>query len=678
MDLLMDPERIRFACDPYDNPMWKAASQLSRGVDGLLLSDAFADADAVDEWANKLTRLLRGGLTPEQVALRLTMVPKRERWKASTLQSKQTRTIAVRSILGRCVSNHLAGVLQMTGEAVLPPSALAYRPGNRDVIQEALLDVASAVGLAGYRFWAKLDVKDCFNALPRPAVARAMRRLGYPQAFIRLVMMSVGAPRYRRVRGHLLLQDSSLGCPAGLPESSVLVNLLFASLDRQVEQRFPGVVYRRYCDDFILLGRSRTEVERAVVHLRRWMDSVPLQLKGVSPRQSSRTLVQDVREHPLVFLGASIDHEGRIRIPSEVLDGQFSKIRYLLDEAARHSELVCARSRYDETGRRTAGVATFDLEDVCASVNGFHRYWSELDQGEAKIFLGRATVEFPINPTAGTGPFRKLWAATLGRPENLIGGGHVADQANTAEPLEAWFRAEVLPILRGALQGDKCTGAGPDGMEDLELAGTSDWDDGKPHAATHHPGRQTNEEYRTSWSTPAKGSPGDPKPVDVDEPVGSDANSACGLSAGSRGAATSRNASEHTAPGAALPPGAPRGSDLRLLLLHYEYDPITEATCIRSHERSAQRGHLGTWAMTFEGLPAELAVLEYLLVRLQQIGNERAVVAMHRSWLAKLLLQRGREPRSVALFQRLRQLHRVGQRAAVVAPVNLGAQSPTC
>lgn len=673
MALVMDPERMLFACDPYRNAMWKKASQLSTGVDSLLVSDAFHGGPSVDEWAARLERVLRVGVDPEELALKVQLVPKREPWEVVDLPAMERRSIVVRGVFGRCFSNHLASVLQETSEALLPPSAIAYRLHNRDVVNEAILDVAAAIGLQGYRYWAKLDVKDCFNSLSRPVVARALTDFGYPSEFVKLVMSSVGAPRYRRVQGRLVKQKSDRGCPAGLPESSIIVNVLFAPFDREMERLFPGVLYRRYSDDFLFLGKTAAEVEAAVARLLRWIRSAGLSLKAVSPNQSARSLVNDVHQRSLVFLGAEIDRLGRIRAPSDVVEGQFAKVRYLLDRAARHAELVCGRSRYAGAGRRAAGIPTHDLGDIRAANAGFHRYWFELDQGEATIFLARARQEFSMDPLSGAGPFQKLWVAALGDTVNLIGGGIGANQDVTADPLEGWFRAEALPLIRDVLSGTQLGfpgGLAGDGG-DFDFLGTSDPVDEELSDQAPHPwGRLTNEESIPSWSTPGQGDPyGAPwTGSDVNELVGL-ANEACGFSAVPRGSVKNRESSGNTAPGSASPPGEPRVSDLRLLLLEHEYDPVNETTRVQTNEFSVLGGLLGSWAMTFEGMPPETAVLEHLIIRLRQTFGQRVVVAMRGAWLPKLLLQQGREPRSVGLFQRLRRLHGLGSRVAIVGPV---------
>jgi hypothetical protein len=105
------------------------------------------------------------------------------------------------------------------------------------------------------------------------------------------------------------------------------------------------------------------------------------------------------------------------------------------------------------------------------------------------------------------------------------------------------------------------------------------------------------------------------------------------------------------------------------MLLAHEYDPVNETTRVQTDEFSELGVPLGAWAMTFEGMPPETAVLEHLIARLRQTYGQRVVVAMRGAWLPKLLLQEGREPRSVGLFQRLRRLHGLGPRVAIVGPV---------
>jgi hypothetical protein len=110
------------------------------------------------------------------------------------------------------------------------------------------------------------------------------------------------------------------------------------------------------------------------------------------------------------------------------------------------------------------------------------------------------------------------------------------------------------------------------------------------------------------------------------------------------------------------------------MLLAHEYDPVGKRTRVWMDDFSDLGQPLGTWSMTFEDMPPEIAVLEHLLARLRHTAGQRVVVAMRSAWLAKLLTQHGREPRSLSIFKRLQELHQLGQRVAIVGPV----RAPDC
>lgn len=671
--LLLNADRIRFACDPYRNQAWKQASQMTTGVDGTTPSVAFANGrPAIDEWAAKLTNLLLHSVDPQVLALKVQNIPKKDPWEEE-LQAAR-RGIVVRSIIGRCLSNHLAAILQETAEPVLPASAIAYRPRRADVVHAAILKVATAIGIAGYRFWSKLDIKDCFNQLPRKAVARVMKSLGYPERFIELVMLSTGAPRYRRVQGAWVEQNSNEGCPAGLPESSTLVNLLFLAFDQWVQSHCAHLVYFRYCDDFLFLGRTQLEVERAVGELLRFTKRHGLRLKGVSPNQSPASLTHDIRAKRLTFLGAEIGSNGNVHIPSEVLEAQLAKIRYRMDRAAQKGHLVVGRSRYATSGRRPRGVPTQDRDDVLASVVEFYRYWFELNRGEAKVFLGRAQQEFNVNPRSGAVPHRKVWVAALGHSDSLVGGGKQAEQDDTSDPLERWVRFQVIPLIREVQQGIP-SGTPYELLGELanqDLGGTSDPGTEEPRTGLRYPWGHPHHEATRLWSTPASRDPRGLQEDDVEvdaKELSSSATGAFGFSAAPRGLAGSHEASGATTLGSPQPPGQPSGPDWRLILLRHRYEPETDTVIVTTDDFSALGKPFGAWEMRYEAKPPAWAVVEHLLRRLAQTRPKRAVVAMEHAWLAKLLLQDGREFRSLGLFQLVAELHAIDVDVVVIGPV---------
>lgn len=672
LERLLDPERIRYACDPFRNDAWKHASQMSVGKDGILCADAFADRAAIDSWAQRLTAILGGRVVPDDLALRVQLIPKAEPWKATGRPGK--REIAIGGILGRCLGNHLGVVLSEMVEPLLPPCAIAYRPRRSTMVERAVLRVAADIGIGNYRYYAKLDVADCFASMPRPAVAQALRDLGFPERFIDLVMCSVGAPRYRHYRGSWVCQSSEQGCPAGLPASSSLVNVLFLEFDDWVRRHCPGLTYFRYCDDFLFLGRTRSEVEHAVAELQRFIKRLKLRLKGTSPNQSPASLVQDIREVPLTFLGAGIGPDGDVHIPAHILEGELAKIRHLMTHAAKVGYLVVGQSRYVSRSRRARGVLTFDGDDLLATVIAFHRRWFAMNQGEAKAFLGRVEREFKLNPHSKRAPYRKLWIAALGGSVNLIGGGEETDQEETSGSLERWVRAEVFPIIREAYQGvsNDTLRELLDELDALTRRGTSDL--GTGWVSNRPPGAQ-GQSIDLIETEPLKDSLDETEEEDAKEPNGF-AMKALGLDRAPRGAAHSRETSGATTMGQPAPPGRPLSLPILLLFVRHQFEPKTETTTVITSEFSEEGRALGLHQATYTGQQPATAVLDHLVERATQAKGARLVIAMEQSWLAKHLLREGLEFRSVAVMQRVRRLHAEAPSSLVMGPVEFPVETP--
>jgi hypothetical protein len=672
MELVLDSERIRAACNPFANEGWKHASQMSVGRDGILCAEAFAGRGAVEAWARKLTTVLKGQVDREELALKVKRISKRAPWKNK--QGCSWRDVAIGGILGRCLAIHLGGVLRETVEPLLPSCAIAYRTGRSAMVERAVLRVAHAIGMDDYRYYAKLDIADCFNSMPRSAVRRSLLSMGFPEEFVQLVMLSVGAPRYRQRQGSWVRQSSEKGCPAGLPESSTLVNVLFLEFDRWAQRHCSGLVYFRYCDDFLFVGRTRADVERAVAELLRVTHELGLTLKDVSPKQSPASLVHDVRQQALVFLGSEIAADGNVHIPSGALNAEFAKIRYRMAQAARVGHLVAARSRYAARGRRSRGVLTFDGDDLLATVTAFYRRWFTLNRGEAKAFLARADTEFNLNPRTRRAPYRKLWIAALGSTESLVGGGAIADQDATSDPLEAWVRRDVFPLMREVLQGVASETPWDllDELDALAGRGTSDLSSEGTHK------RDFEAQGRLVDTTSAKtlGSCTDGvEDEGAKEPNGL-AIGALGLERAPRGAAPCCKTSGATTMGPPVPPGRPLSLPIRLVFVRHRYDPTANATTVWSDEFSDGGRPLGTFEMVYAEQQPTTAVLDHLLQRASQIRGARLVFAMEQAMLAKHLLRDGLEFRSVAVIQRVWHLHAVAPTAVVMGPIRFPGDIP--
>lgn len=698
MRLLVDPRRIQEACDPYSNAAWKHAGQMTRGYDGLLVADAFAERGSVEKYAERLLAACEGDIQQFTSAvaaepLKITSIPKREPWEedealeglggnedASRKVVQEVRDIAIRSVFGRCVSNHIAAILSDCVDHLLPNVAIAYRPGRPNAVQGAILEAAQAI-TEDHVFWVKLDVRDAFNTMVRGRVAEELRVLGFEEDFINRVLAVVGAPRRRRVRGQWVEVPNDHGCPAGMPESSIMMNVLFRRFDLEMVNGHRGIFYRRYSDDLLFIARSRQDAEKALKELLRWARNVGLKVKNVSPNQGPASLVQDIRTEHLLFLGAEIGPDGDIHIPADALQGQMRKVEHRMTLAHREGHLVASVSRYATGASIDDTIETYDWEDIQRSVLQFCGYWDGLNKVEAQGFLARVEGEFSFEPTSTTGPCRKVWAATLGCADDTIGGGKT-DRVMIRESFTTRVRDAVLPLIKDALldEKDHTKETSDYGKDSVSSTG-----DGGPLMG-HRYREEESMADDSSWPTPGKDVPdGDSAPRDEDayEP-GCSATGIRGFARAPRGSSDEGvEASGATTPGPAVPPSRPVLKETFLVFLAHRVVETDrgDAVIVGTAEFDTTTGmpsEIGIPVMVYEpeatggGLPAEVVVVEHLRQRLAQLPPEaRVVVAMESGWLVKLLLQRGREFRSTGLFQRIRELHAHGPRLVVVGACRL-------
>jgi hypothetical protein len=451
VELLRAPERIRFACNPFENSRWWHADARTRGADGLLVAKTISDRNAIDTYAHEVRRILHlpiaelNAFVQEDGRMLLLQkdISRDQPWDEPT---GRTRPIVIPTVLRRCLSNLVADVLETTCDHLLPDSAVAYRPGSADVVAETLIDVATDVHFGGKVFHWKFDLRNAFPSLPWPGVAEALAAIGYPPAFVEVVMALVKAPIVRHVKGRRVVVPNDRGCPVGLPESAILLNIFLKPLDEILGRQFPQVTYRRYSDDGIVVGAQRHIVVGAVRRTLVWAREHDVRLKSIHPDQGAASLVRDAREAPIPFLGAEIHADGDIRVPPEKVDRQIAKLRFMLDHTPEVSgafEVIAGVSKYATDGRR-CGVRAYDREDLQQSFEQFFSYAFALNEGDAMTFLDRVRRELGINPQLPPPSYPSLvWVAALGDPGAMQAGGPGNLHRNHPELLKAWFLSVV-------------------------------------------------------------------------------------------------------------------------------------------------------------------------------------------------------------------------------------------
>lgn len=682
LDLLYDRDLLEWAANPWLNSHWHSASMMTRGRDGLTVSDAFADPDATTRWvakANALLRLDLGAMKAEIPALKVRPIEKKKRWDPD-YDPKLERDIVVPCILRRVLSSHLAYILEITTSGRLPEAARAYVPGRMAPASTVAKEVARLTQ-HGHLYYVKLDLRDAFNSIPWKPLRGALLRMGYPQRFVDILMLLVRAPVERFVRGRWIRQPRYGGSLAGLPESGILLNVLMAEVDARI-LRLPNVYYARYSDDMIIMGLTASDVARAANVLMNWAWGVGLEIKGVPRRTDARRLVRDIRETRLELLGAEIDHLGDIHIPQSKIDAQLAKIEYFQRQAADIPRLVVGPSKY-ATGSRGASIATADQDDLDEMVEGFYKYWLPLNRAEAELFRSSASrlVSFGTH-RKGDGPYRKLFAASLGResahPPSRAGGGSGSPCTCPSD----WIERDVLPLVKDCLafdQEDREAARRPAGAPTLGIAGDSQAGE---RLASPSPGLEaidSGDSFLESASSSCEAiDPEDPL-LCVDPP----SHQGVGFDPGASGSPD----------GAAAPDTAPANpGDHPARTMGWSPGALATAVFCFIDVRALDRDSVVVGMQEFmsdglelrpsrplvsprKGTERAVAYLQTLLERQRAAASGRVLVVLGPSWLPKQLLSRDRSFRRVGIFDLVRQVHRNSERdrqlVLVIGPIRV-------
>jgi Reverse transcriptase (RNA-dependent DNA polymerase) len=461
--LLLDPSRIRYACNFYANPSFSKAMANTQDWQGRILADEVTPT-AVEQaaaWLAATVQTMLDGGSVELEPLRQGKVPKRDGGE---------RVIWVASYRRRALSNLIAGVLEDTTTHLLRSHVRAYIPGAREAVKETILDVAEAVSQRKLVWYVNEDIRSCFDELPHSMIADALDHYGFSSEVRQLIMTSVTAPRWvGRPGGHGALVAYGKGIPMGTAESSVLANLAMFELDDALAET-RGVVAQRYSDNVLIGAADKASATHAARVLMGWARRRGLTLKGLHHRASARTLVRDVRNRRISFLGAEVDHHGAARMPSMLLQERVTAVGEQLGELEQHilqeGLRFCGRSIY----AHGVGTEVRSFDEIREQVVGFQEYWAQIHEPDAQRFRDIVEKRHPGLFRSADQP-AAAWEASLG---TQLAPGR---ETSSGRPSPGSWKTQS-PTLPLAL---RATGGVVDGMssrarvrEHLHTTGTND------------------------------------------------------------------------------------------------------------------------------------------------------------------------------------------------------------
>lgn len=214
-------------------------------------------------------------------------------------------------------------------------------PEARLALPQVVIDsLKKALSTNNYKEYAKIDLQSFYPSISHKLIKSSISfRVRKPE-FRCLIEAAITTPTVPEVRGGRNAISNSAGVPQGLAISNILAEIALRSIDNEFGS-MPGVWYKRYVDDILLLtdgAQAETVANLLIVRLK----SLGLSPHAIEP--GSKSQVAKLGE-PFTFLGYEVDRR-YVRIRRESILRFESSIAKIFT-AYRH-KLATARSRAEK------------------------------------------------------------------------------------------------------------------------------------------------------------------------------------------------------------------------------------------------------------------------------------------------------------------------------------------
>jgi RNA-directed DNA polymerase len=246
------------------------------------------------------------------------------------------RIVQSGTIPNRIIERSLVRKLNSNIDAYFSDQSWAYRP--RRSTQMAILQVREAVRRG--RHWAlKTDIEHFFASIGREILEKQLRDTLEDSGLCEMILRANSPVNDRRA--WIELSDRTEGLPQGNGLSPFLSNLYLNGFDENCS----NLDYRRYADDILVLGSSKSEVVKARQHIKRLLAQLGLRLN------LRKTFIQDLHQKPLTFLGYEI-RGGNIYPPMKAILKLETKLRVRGQEVRKINLMRQFVARYSMCGVR--------------------------------------------------------------------------------------------------------------------------------------------------------------------------------------------------------------------------------------------------------------------------------------------------------------------------------------